>query len=202
MIKALANINAINRIMRDTIIAQTELSPEMVLNGLSLYGTDLDKLFEGVTYESIEHDDVLCVFELAGQPMNGNNVGTRNRKTNEIIYYRAFSFRITLYGNNSSEIATRLVSRLRSREVRSALYDSGVYLDSVDNPDVLNEYKNNSMWLRSDINVNIACKLVVPSVHEEDWDYLSELRIIKEIKTALVCSPGTICGRHTVKSSV
>lgn len=209
--KSLVTTNELNKILRNQLIQQSELAPEMVLNSLSLYGADLDKHLQQIcssatfcgehnnsNYGAITYYDALCLFELQSAN-NSDTVSYTDSITEKIIYYRAFVLKVILYGDNSDMIATKIVSRFRSERVRNLLYDDGVYLEEIDSPLSLNEFKNNSMWLRTDFNISIACKIEIPQLAVDDRiTKLSELNVILPFRSALFCSQNTLCGEQTI----
>lgn len=96
---------------------------------------------------------------------------------NSITYYKIYRLKLTLYGSNSSSVALKLVGRLRSSKVRTDLYSSGIYIEKVSEPDIINEFKNNLVWLRNDVQVDIGVKYALSQV-----DVATEYEAINTIK--------------------
>lgn len=208
--KTISNINELNKILRNMLIEQSQLTPSMVLSSLSLHGTDLDKHLQQIcslttlcgehnnsNYNSIERQDALMLFELESNTMlNDISITTEDDK---LIYYRALVLKVILYGDGSNDIASNTIARLRSEAVREKLYGNGVYLESVSRPNVLNDFKNDTMWLRVDFDINLGCKLVIEQIDTPNtWLSLSELKINKYIPEPLLCSENLVCSTNTI----
>lgn len=174
---ALSNVNELNKILRNQLIKQSRLNSEQVLNALSIHGEDLDKLLEEQAYISIDRSDLLILFELQSR-RNDSDVSMTN-EDDSVTMYRSFNFRVIIYGNDSSSLANVLVSRFRTEAVRNELHYNGVYLERVNEPDILNEYKNNTMWLRNDIVLEISCKFNISQIDVENtFETLSKTEIL------------------------
>ena len=158
----------LNKVLRQIIITQSELPADRVLNALSFTGTELDKLLQDSIYSSIEHSDTTLLFELMNKPGNSNVSSTnKNSSTGEIEYIKEQRLKIIIYGSDSSLVALKLVSRLRTAEVRTLMRDAGVYYSNVSEPDTLNEYKNETMWLRNDISIDVVTKYIIQPISSD-----------------------------------
>lgn len=177
MIKTFSSVNELNKVLRQQLILQTELSSSNVRNGLSTYGETLEKLLAKQTYDAYEQEDSFIVFELKTRS-NDSDVSYTN-DDDSITYDRSYELICYIYGNSSADVANKLVSRLRTEKVRTDLYDSGVYLESVKEPVSFNEYKNDMMWLRTDVSIFVSCEFKFAQIVQEDpLTRLSELEII------------------------
>lgn len=199
-----ADIKELEKYLRQQLIIQSQLNENRVLNGLSMYGVELDKLLsEGIEpeegeeveqiYDGITHCNTTLLFELEARDSNNNvsmeednideskavicsnstdcdniavsdNTGTVN--TN-ITYYKAFRLKVIIYGDDSKNLAFKLIARFRSEAVRNALYAKGIYVEEVTEQKSVNEYKNESMWLRNDFDINIGIKQEVEQITTE-----------------------------------
>lgn len=176
--KLISNINDIVKILRTVLIQQSELNADRVLNSLSMYGTELDKLIEDEKYGAIDQNDALLLFELLARATTYDMSETEN---DAIQYYKAFTMHVIIYGNTSSDIAIKLINRLRTETVRAELQSNDIYLESVSDVTLLNEYKNDSMWLRADFDINIAAQFTITKVTISDnYEQLGQLSIINK----------------------
>lgn len=167
-----SSINKIESTLRQHLIAQSQLDGKYVLNSLSVYGTELDELLEEDIYKSIDKSDSLILFELRSRD-NKSDVSMMNEEDSlveSIEYDKAFTLYLIIYGSNSSDLALKLVSRFRTEKVRGELYDNGIYLEKVSDPTIINEYKNNTMWLRNDISIDVSVKYIVSTI-SSDTDF-------------------------------
>lgn len=180
---AFQNVKELEKILRENLIIQSELKPERVRNSLSIYGTQLDKLLSEEIYGSIEQSDCLLLFELNSRESTSDvsMTETEDNDDNSITYYKAFRLRVILYGDDSSDIALKLVARFRTEEVRSHLYEQGVYLEKISDPFKLNEFKNETMWIRNDIEIDIGCKFKIQPINlDSNFIDITELNIIQD----------------------
>lgn len=155
---SLSSSEQIESILRSNLIIQSELSAEQVLNSLSIHGEDLDKLFDEQVYVSIDRTDALLLFELQSRQSDSD---VSNSDDDSILTYRSFSLRCIVYGNDSTNVSTKIISRFRTSEVIETLQSQGIYLEQISDADILNEYKNNTMWLRNDFTLDISCKFTI-----------------------------------------
>lgn len=176
----LRDVSELNKIFRKHIIAQSRLDGEQVLNALSIHGEDLDKLFEEQVYISIERQNLLVLFELQSRPNEADVSMTNDDES--IILYRSFVFRIIIYGNDSSMLANELVARFRTEKVRNAFRDDGVHIERINDPEIVNEYKNRTMWLRNDISIDIACEFNISQIDDSEIIESAAIDKIIELK--------------------
>lgn len=179
MIKTFSNVNELNKVLRNELITQSELNSEFVLNSLSVYGTELDKYIQD-HYEAITLDDCMLLFELSSRSSAYDvSMDESEDDNNDITYIKGFTLKLILYGNNSSDVALKLIARLRTEETKLKLYDKGVYIEKVYDSSIINEFKNNVMWLRNDISIDIDAKFRFTNI-SKDYDFeTTKLQIIR-----------------------
>lgn len=162
---SISNVKELNKIIKNQLITQSELNQKRVLNSISNYGETLDKMLEKYVFSSIEKTDVVLLFELTGR-QNDSNISFTNENSN-LIYYSSYKLYIILYGDSSPDVANKIVSRFRTQKVRNDLYDNGVYLEYIDNPNTINEFKNGSLWIRTDIEIGISCEFSITQTSDD-----------------------------------
>ena len=198
--KIFTNSDEINKLIRLQIIKQANLLPERVLNSLSTYGAELDKVLTEILtvsashtvgrhnvqssedesiYVPIQHSDVVVLFELQDR-QSSNNMSETN-DDNSVTYTKSYIVHLILYGDNCGDIATTLVARLRTERCRTELLDEGISLERVTDPDRINEFKNNTLWQRTDFDIYISVEYKYTQVDDmQDFEGLSQLDIIRE----------------------
>lgn len=176
---AITDINELNRIFRKELILQSEVDGEFVRNSLSVDGQTLERLMYGDTSESICRCDSLILFELTTR--DSDNQISFSETDNEIEQYRRFTFKIIIYGDAAAMVSAKLSARLKSLNVRQRLLDDGIKIERVSYDDSINEYKNDTIWKRNDITIDIWCKLVFNKISEDYTMSSVEIKEIKEI---------------------
>lgn len=178
MIKAIQDVESINKIIRDELIQQTGLSGEFVRSSLSEYGTDLDKEqnYDNV-FESIDKTDAIIFFELKTRS-NDSDV-SMTEENDSITLYKSFRVHLIIYGNSAYTIAAQICGRFRTEYVRRYLQENGVYIEEVSDFESLYEFKAMTMWPRCDIDIDISCRIDINQVTDDyQVDELSDLEII------------------------
>ena len=198
--KIFTNSDEINKLIRLQIIRQANLLPERVLNSLSTYGAELDKVLTEILtvstshtvgrhnvqssedesiYVPIQHSDVVVLFELQDR-QSSNNMSETN-DDNSVTYTKSYIVHLILYGDSCGDVATTLVARLRTERCRTELLDEGISLERVTDPDRINEFKNNTLWQRTDFDIYISVEYKYTQVDDmQDFEGLSQLNIIRE----------------------
>lgn len=179
------SIKELNKYLRNMLVTQSEINSDKVLNALSIYGTELDKLLSESIYTSIDQLDSVILFELINRDSNSNVSFNEYEQTslgtidNNVTYYKCYTLKLIIYGDSSSDVANKIVARFRTEKVKEDLYENGIYLERVTDPISLNEFKNNTMWLRNDIDIDIGVKLKISQIStDSDFQSFSDLKII------------------------
>ena len=198
--KIFTNSDEINKLIRLQIIRQANLLPERVLNSLSTYGAELDKVLTEILtvstshtvgrhnvqssedesiYVPIQHSDVVVLFELQDR-QSSNNMSETN-DDDSVTYTKSYIVHLILYGDSCGDVATTLVARLRTERCRTELLDEGISLERITDPDRINEFKNNTLWQRTDFDIYISVEYKYTQVDDmQDFEGLSQLNIIRE----------------------
>lgn len=179
MIKPINSQDDITKVLRSTLIEQSELDPNNVMNGLSVRGPDLVKFLEEDLYEAYEVNDVCVIFELnhssSGFDMNDRELGSNT----ELLVYTTYSFDLTIYGNKSDLMAVIIKSRFESEEVRNSLKEKGIHLIEIGDLASNNEYINETLWRRSDLSIRVAVRYNIEKKKVYDDYLINSLEIIK-----------------------
>ena len=165
MITPIESVDELNKLLRIELMKQSELDATKVLNALSLHGNDMSKYLSDSIYKSLEVSDTILFFEL--QSRSDIKDVSMSESDGSITYYKPFRMHCIMYGLKSSTTMAKLVARLRTELSRNSLYDKGVYLEKISDPLIFNEYINETMWLRNDIDVDIAVNINVEPVEDE-----------------------------------
>ena len=179
--KAITNLQELEKILRNELITQTELSSEYVLNALSVRGTDLEKRLSDENLISIDISNSFVLFYLQSNENANHNFTEENIITGELYSFTSYTLYIIIYGNDSKTVAQKIKSRFESQCVRTTLHDKGIHLEHVSNMSTKNEFKNSTMWIRHDIDIDFSCKTIYKSITtENNIDIINKINIIKE----------------------
>lgn len=178
MITPITDLNEINKYIRQTLIAQSELDGSHILNALSAGGQDLIKDIGDSIYISYERKDCVILFELMDN--NSSTNLTMSEIDNSISSFSSYKVHITIYGNASMMMAQVLKARLESEKVRNDLYVKGIYLENVTNAISLNDFINETLWHRTDFDIEISCLLKVEPI--SNFDNFEEVQLKEPIE--------------------
>lgn len=157
-IKALGALDDATKILRSEIIAISGVSDELVLNALTSYGADLNRILDEVA-QGLEHshsnpedprDDLLILFENRSDDSSSDNVFHAG------VTYQAYKMHIIIYGDGAEEMAVRIKNGLLLLDEKAKLDHEGVHIASVSNIESMNEFKNETMWQRRDFDISFA----------------------------------------------
>ena len=154
----------LDALIRKVLIRQSELDATFVRNALSAYGTDLDKRTLDSVFETIGPNDAMMLFE---NHMNADDKDVSMTEENgKMTYYLSFKTNVMIYGLTGAMTAIKTCARLRSEVVRLQLQDMGIFIQKVENPVELHEFKNNVLWQRHDFEIWYACKFTIEPIDE------------------------------------
>lgn len=173
------NINNIETIIRNILIEQSQLDPKFVRNSLSLYSTPLDINTQNVL-ETIEQDDTMLLFELRART-DVLNISEQDLETGAITYYQGYQVHVIIYGDECRTLANKIIARLRSSRLNDLFRENLLEFYGASNPESIQEYINNVLWLRTDFDIDLSCIMEIDPVSE---DYvatqMSTINITKE----------------------
>ena len=165
------------KVLRNTIIENSDLPAERVLNALSARGTDLSEILNHTQVYSYSLKDVFILFELL-KDENGNNFVTK-KDDNSMLTISSYKFHIMIYGNGSNDYSQIIRSIFKQSSVALDLRGMGVHVTSVSSGETLNEFINNTLWLRNDIIVYI--ETVYESINKKEQEYFDQNYNISDI---------------------
>lgn len=174
----MTDIESINVILRSQIIAQSGIDAELVRDATTEYGAFLDMNTSGSIFESLTPSNTVALFELKTRESSTNM--SRTNDDDSIVFFRTYQLRVMLYGDDSGNIANMLVARFRTEKVRNSLLASEVYVESVSEPERITEFKNNIVWQRNDIDINVSCEVDLTQASVDvDFETFDEIHTTK-----------------------
>ena len=166
MIIKTSNIDELNRIIRTSLIEQSKLDSNRVVNGVSVHGQELLEKLNKYAYKSYEPTDAFIVFELSSR--DSSNSFSQTSEDNTVSYYMSYGIHVIVYGNGSPTLSNIICARFRTEEVRDNLQYQGIYIESIENPRIGNDFVNSSLYMRCDFFINISCQMSISQVSKED----------------------------------
>ncbi len=164
----------LDKIIRDTLIEQSALDPKFVRAERSLYGTDLTKN-RGDVFDSLVHSDSIVLFEVSA---TGHIHNISETQSDGLKHFSYFETHIIIYGNEAFNLANKLTARLRSENVRDDLLSKGVQMVTVGSPTEVKEFKNGTIWMRSDFDFTLACTMLIEELIDPNKaESISEIQI-------------------------
>lgn len=179
MNKIINDLFELDKLIGNELLIESELPKDCIINGLSVRGPELLKYINDKLYLSPNLNDTVLIFECSH---NKNNcLSEYNEINDELILFNSFEYKVILYGNHSKNIASKLKARFESDSVKQHLYDEGIYLEYVDYPESINEIINETVWIRTDLSINLSCQMKFNSIKNElNFDKINKITLIKE----------------------
>lgn len=174
---AIKNVHELTKILYTYLVKESELDNKKVLNALSVYGIDLVKYMEDLNINSsLDLSDLMIIFELQSR---NNSSDVAFEDNNGIYSYVSYTLHLTIYGNSSNQLAHILKNRFESEIVRNNLLNEGIHIENIDNPSDYNEFINKTMWIRSNLNINLTCLYKIKNIDSySEYESISNINII------------------------
>ena len=112
----IADINELNKLVRNQLITQAELPSDRVRNALTTYGATLDKLLTKQEFDSVCPCEELMLFELRTRENDGDVSMTEVDDT--VSFYKSYTLYIILYGDNAATIMNKLIASCTASALR------------------------------------------------------------------------------------
>lgn len=144
--------------MRSIIIELSGIDQTRVFNAASVRGPDLLKVLDDTNLMSFDLKDTFIVFEvLTGSE---ENYYTYDNDDN-LISFNNLRMNLKIYGNFSYDLARGLLLRLNNITIFERLKSLGIIINDISFPTIINEFINNTVWPRSDMQISIMCSATV-----------------------------------------
>lgn len=177
----ISTIKQVKKLIRAQLIAQSGVNGQFVRDATTEYGAMLDKAGENSVFTSIVPTDIVILFDIEARNASSDMSQTNDDQNKTISYFKALSMHVMIYGDDSLDKAQTLVARFRTDRVRTSLFGEGIYLENVDDPTSIHEFKDDVVWLRSDFTINIACEFVINQAQSvDDYATVESLTIINK----------------------
>jgi len=149
--------------IREAIITQSELNGNSVINAVSVRGPALSKLISDNESTSLNLNDGFIIFELLENKDSENNIILQNPNdsSDNVSEYKLL---LKIYGNHCHELSQKLVSRFKMESVIMDLYEKGIWAKNISFPETINEFLNNTVWPRCDLEITIIVRYNIKAI--------------------------------------
>lgn len=155
------------KILRRTVIENSRVDGSRVLNALSVRGTDLSDVISATQTYSFAASDVFILFELL-KDENGDNYVTP-KDDNSMIAIASYKYHLMIYGNGSDLCSQVLRTTFKQPYIAMDLRDQGIYIRTVSSGETINEFNNNTLLLRNDLEVEIEVAYILENITETQY---------------------------------
>ena len=145
------------KILAAEITEICDLPKTSVLNGLSLYGAELD-YYRDQFVESIDPEEGFIVFESVNDTNSENNMIENDYETDDSYCYFAYQLKIAIYGDQSDKLSKLLKAKILLLDRKAVLALKGIQITKISNISSLNEFRNSSMWQRRDMTIDFVLR--------------------------------------------
>ncbi len=153
--------------LRNVVMTNTKLPGNKVLNALSVRGTDLSDVISSTKTYSFSLGDVFILFELL-KDQNGDNYITPKDDDN-MIAIASYTYHLMIYGNGSDLCSQVLRTTFKQPKVAMDLREEGIYVRTVNSGETINEFINNTLLLRNDLEVKIEVAYVLENAIKSQY---------------------------------
>lgn len=151
--------------IRKELINQSELDGNFVINAVSVRGPALKKLISEDQSTSLNLHDGFIIFELLEDKNSETNIILHNddNSSDNITQYKLL---LKIYGNTCHEISQKLTARFKMQDIIMELYSKGIWVKNISFPETINEFINDTVWPRCDIEMTIIVRYNITSIKE------------------------------------
>ena len=169
-------------LLRKVLIQNSRVRETRILNALSARGIDLSDIINDTIYDSYSMSDVFILFELI-KSLDGDNYITE-KNDDYMLSINTYTFHIMIYGNKSEECSQYIKSAFKQEEIVSELRDKGIFIRGVSTGESINEFINNSLWRRTDLNITLTTTFEIEKIIKSK--YFSENKEENSISNIIV----------------
>ena len=116
---------------------------------------------------SIGLSSVFILFELLKDKNSDNYVTPKD--DNNMIAIASYTFHIMIYGNGSDTCSQYLRATFKQPQIAQELRENGIYIRNIDSGETINEFINNTLLLRCDLNVSLEVAYVLQNLTQQEY---------------------------------
>lgn len=154
--------------LRSVIITQLGISAERVMNAVSVRGPELWKIISSTEINSFNLNDSFIVFEFVINDADGEFGAVDNKDgTSEVLM--PYVLKMKFYGNSCNTASQTLLASFKTSDVAITLRNAGVWVYGISKPTSINEFLNNTVWPRVDMDVKVQLSATISTTEATDW---------------------------------
>lgn len=165
--------------IRKKLLELTKFESKYVLNGYSIYGTDLhgEKTLNNKLFESFDSNTNLIVFYLIDD--NGKDE-VIEEESNKYYMMKHYYFHISMYGPDSNVLIKKLKAKLLGMRVTSELSnDEDINIVNISSITKDSDFINNILYDKYDMKISFYIEHIIDKDFEED-DVMENDQLKKE----------------------
>ena len=156
MIKAIKYEDII-KVLGKFLDTYSGIKPDNILNADSIRGTDISEMISESQSYSPSVSKSFVLFELL-EDENGEHFATSGTASNQMITIQTYNFHLMIYGNSAPTDAQKISAIFKQADDALELHENGVFVKGVSPIEPINEFINNTLLLRRDLNIKIEVK--------------------------------------------
>jgi len=179
MIKSVS-FEEIIKVMRKALNEQSGVPLDKILNTLGVRGAELAKMISETEEMGIDNNDVFIMFNIE-EDMNAKHT-VLEEDERHMTSIAPFKFKLYIYGNGGYVVSQNILARFKSPEVAYDVRDRGVHIKDISYPISVNEYLNDTLWIRHDMEFSIEVKFTINKLTKLAYFEIPPIVYIKENK--------------------
>ena len=173
--KSIENTDEILKIVKSMIMKQLNLPSENVLDGKSIYGAMLQKRLDNEIFNTFDRNDCIVVMDISESLDYDEDVIPEDN-----LIYQSIICHLYIYGNNSALMSKMLKFRALSQKNKYELNSQGLHLYKIIGPIDIDEFINNTMYHRKDLELHFSFKTTIENV--DDFEIYENTNILNTFK--------------------
>lgn len=165
MISNISNIQDLEKIFRKCLIEQSELNASQIINSLTVRGPELIKIINNEFVSPINNHECVLLFEISSN--SSNNTVSMVEEDGTITLYNSCKIKLISYGLYSKILMRILKARFETSQLRYDLHEQGIYIENISNIESINEFINETLWERTDLDIEFAFKMTINQISNQ-----------------------------------
>lgn len=154
------------------LVERSGLPKNLVINGNSISGADVEKIITQTKRKSPKVTDVFMTFEF--REIQSEDFGASPDGATSMDVIAPYGLFLKIYGEHSHDLAQRMLATFKYPQVAMYLDDNGIRITNVGAIESVNEFINYTRWERCDLEVDMLCWLTYDFEQNSNYDTVAE----------------------------